>query len=186
MKISRHSLKGVLEIELNPHFDKRGFFMRTYDAKIFKDYGVEREWVQSNHSRSEEKGTIRGMHFQLAPYAEAKLVRAIKGAIVDVFVDIRKGSDTFGQWGSIELSEENKKMIYIPRGFAHGFCTLTDISEIVYMVDSVYNPENERGIIWNDTTLNIVWPAENPILSKKDSGNLTFNEFVEKVGGILI
>ncbi len=180
MEIKERKLKGTYEITLKPHLDNRGFFMRTFDDTIFKKNGIERKWVQENHSRSEEKGIIRGLHFQLSPFSETKLVRCIKGAILDVFVDLRKNSETFGQWDSIELSAENKKMIFIPRGFAHGFCTLTEISEVVYKVDNYYSQENERGLLWNDKTVGINWPTDNPILSAKDERNMTLAQFVEE------
>lgn len=184
MEIKERSIKGVFEVSLKPHLDGRGFFMRTFDINLFKEAGIEREWVQENHSRSVQKGIIRGLHFQLPPFAETKLVRCIKGAILDVFVDLRKDSITFGKYDSIELSEENKKMILIPRGFAHGFCTLTDISEVVYKVDNFYNKENERGLLWNDPDLSIKWPNDNPILSEKDTLNLTFKDFVKNYKSI--
>ncbi|MBW1728784.1 MAG: dTDP-4-dehydrorhamnose 3,5-epimerase, partial [Deltaproteobacteria bacterium] len=148
MEIRERKIKGVYEIILQPYLDERGFFMRTYDINVFRKAGLHRDWMQENHSRSEQKGIIRGLHFQLPPYSETKLVRCIHGAVFDAFVDLRKGSDTFGKWDAIELSAENKKMIYIPRGLAHGFCTLTDISEVVYKVDNFYSPENERGLLW--------------------------------------
>jgi dTDP-4-dehydrorhamnose 3,5-epimerase len=160
--------------------DSRGYFMRTFDETIFKEKGLERNWVQENHSRSEEKGIIRGLHFQLPPFTETKMLRCINGAVLDVFVDLRKDSETFGQWDSIELSAENKKMIFIPRGFAHGFCTLTNVSEVVYKVDNYYSQESERGLLWNDVNVGINWPIENPILSVKDEKNMTFKEFVEQ------
>ena len=156
--------------------------MRTYDRNFFQLNGLDREWLQENHSRSEKKGIIRGMHFQLAPFTEGKLVRCIKGAILDVFIDLRQNSESFGQWDSIELSELNKKEIFIPRGFAHGFCTLTDISEVVYKVDNIYSKDRERGIIWNDGDLKINWPVLQPILSDKDMNNLTFREFCSQYG----
>ena len=177
MEIKERKLKGTFEITCKPHLDSRGFFMRTFDETIFKEHGISRNWVQENHSRSESKGIIRGLHFQLPPFTETKLVRCIKGTVLDVFVDLRKDSITFGKWDSIELSEENKKMIFIPRGFAHGFCTLTDISEILYKVDNFYHAESEAGLIWNDTELKIKWPIYNPILSDKDLNNLSFEEF---------
>lgn len=178
MEIKERKLNGTFEINLKPHQDSRGFFMRTFDDNIFKEIGLDRKWVQENHSRSEEKGIIRGLHFQLPPFTETKLVRCIRGAVLDVFVDLRKDSKTFGQWDSIKLSEENKTMIFIPRGFAHGFCTLTEISEILYKVDNYYNGSLESGLIWNDKDLNINWPIEKPILSKKDSNNQTLNKFI--------
>ncbi len=180
MEIKPGKLKGTFEIILDPHADERGFFMRTYDDAIFKNYGLDKKWVQENHSRSEQKGVIRGLHFQLPPFAETKLLRCIRGKILDVFVDLRKGSSTFGQWDAIELSEENKKMVLIPRGFAHGFCTLTDISEVVYKVDNYYSPEHECGLLWNDPDLNINWPIDKPILSDKDKKNMTLKEFIDK------
>lgn len=179
MEIKTRKLKDVFEISLEPRIDERGFFMRTFDQSIFAESGLNFNWVQENHSRSEQKNIIRGLHFQLPPFAETKLVRCIQGAILDVFVDMRKDSPTFGQWDSIELSAQNKKMILIPRGFAHGFCTLTDISEVVYKVDNYYSKDFERGIIWNDPDLNINWPTTNPILSNKDKTNLRFFEFKE-------
>ena len=184
MEIRERQLKGVFEITLKPHLDGRGFFMRTYDQTLFKEVGLEWNWVQENHSRSEQKGIIRGLHFQLPPYAETKLIRCINGVVLDVFVDLRKNSETFGQWDSIELSAENKKMIFIPRGFAHGFCTLTEISEVIYKVDNYYSPEHEVGLLWNDHDIGIDWPVKNPILSEKDQHNMTLKEFVEKYRGI--
>lgn len=180
MEIEERNLAGVFEITLNPHKDERGFFMRTFDHNLFEAAGIERVWVQENHSRSENKGIIRGLHFQLPPYCETKLVRCIRGAILDVFVDLRTGSETFGRWDSIELTATNNKMVLIPRGFAHGFCTLEEISEVVYKVDNYYNKEAECGILWSDTDLAIEWPTREPILSIKDKQNLTLKEFTSK------
>lgn len=179
MKIEKRKLPGVFEVTLAPHLDRRGFFMRTFDANIFREAALDRPWVQENHSRSESKGIIRGLHFQFPPYAETKLIRCIRGAVLDVFVDLRLESPTFGQWDAVELSESNKKMVFIPRGFAHGFCTLTKISEVVYKVDNVYNPKYESGILWSDPELNIQWPASAPLLSEKDQRNMTFQKFIE-------
>ncbi|MCJ7448894.1 MAG: dTDP-4-dehydrorhamnose 3,5-epimerase [Bacteroidales bacterium] len=182
MEFKELKLIGVFEITLKPYTDKRGFFMRTYDTELFEIHGISMKWVQENHSRSEKKGIIRGLHFQTEPFAETKLVRCIRGSIFDVAVDIRRNSPTFGKWVGLELSEENKKMLFIPRGFAHGFCTLTEISEVVYRVDNFYFPEHEKGIIWNDADLAIVWPVENPILSEKDKKNMTLEEFKREIG----
>ena len=184
MHFKERKLKGVFEIILNPHVDNRGFFMRTFDEDLFKQNGLERKWLQENHSRSEKKGIIRGLHFQLPPFSETKLVRCIKGTILDVFVDLRENSDTFGRWESIELSEKNKKMIFIPRGFAHGFCTLSHFSEVVYKVDNFYSPEHELGILWNDDELQIKWPVSKPILSEKDKKNLSLKEFIKHYNAI--
>ena len=186
MEIKERKLKGVFEIILQPHKDDRGFFMRTYDESFFKEWGIERHWVQENHSRSEKKGIIRGLHFQFPPYAETKLVRCIKGAVFDVFVDLRKDSPTFGKWDSITLSEDNYKCILIPRGFAHGFCTMTDISEILYKHDNHYNSDHEGGIIWSDKDIDVKWPAKNPLLSERDQKFRTLKEFVKDYHGIEI
>ena len=180
MEIAKSKIDDVYEINLNPSLDSRGFFMRTYDTKIFKEAGIDKVWVQENHSRSERKGIIRGLHFQLPPFDETKLVRCINGAILDVFVDLRMDSKSFGRWDAIELSAQNKKMILIPRGFAHGFCTLSGISEVVYKVDNFYSKEYELGLLWNDPDLGINWPVSKPILSDKDKNNLTFKEFITK------
>jgi len=180
MQILEQELKGVFEITLSPYIDERGFFMRTFDDKTFKEAGLNFNWVQENHSRTLKKGTIRGLHFQFPPFAETKLIRCIRGKILDVFVDLRKDSPTFGQWDSVELTEDNFKMVLIPRGFAHGFCTLSDDCEIVYKVDNYYSPQNECGIIWNDPDLNIEWSAAKPILSEKDAKNMTSKDFIDK------
>jgi len=184
MLINERNFSGVFEIRLEPHEDKRGFFMRVYDDKIFREHGIHRNWVHENHSRSIEKGVIRGMHFQLPPFAEAKLVRAIRGEIYDVFIDLRKNSPTFGRWGGIRLSAQNKKMVLIPRGFAHGFCTMTENCEVLYKIDNYYSPQHEGIIRWNDPNLRIQWNVQNPILSEKDSNAKSFNEFLEEHGGL--
>lgn len=160
--------------------------MRAYDTGLFEQTGLHRQWMQENHSRSERRGIIRGLHFQFPPFAETKLVRCIRGAVLDVFVDLRLGSPTFGQWDSIELSEANKKLIYIPRGFAHGFCTLTDESEVLYKVDNVYNREHEGGLLWSDPDLGIEWPVQTPVLSEKDGRNMTLRHFIEQHKAIVI
>ncbi|MEW6506948.1 MAG: dTDP-4-dehydrorhamnose 3,5-epimerase [Bacteroidota bacterium] len=184
MEVKELKLNGVYGIILEPLTDERGFFMRTYDRNIFKESGLNKEWVQENHSMTLNKGTIRGLHFQLPPFAETKLVRCIRGEVLDVFVDLRKDSETFGKWDSVILSEENYKMILIPRGFAHGFYTLTDNCEVTYKVDNYYSPAHEIGLLWNDTDLKIKWPEENPILSEKDKKNLTLKEFMNKFNSI--
>ncbi len=178
MIFKERDIRGVFEIILAPRNDSRGFFMRTFDDSIFKEKGLDRNWVQENHSRSEEKGIIRGLHFQLPPFSESKMVRCVNGSVLDVFVDLREDSETFGQFDSIELSADNKKMIFIPRGFAHGFCTLTEVSEVVYKVDNFYSKENERGLLWNDKTIRINWPTDKPILSAKDEKNMTLKQFI--------
>ena len=177
----------MFEITPKPHQDERGFFMRTYDWNLFREACIPMRWVQENHARSERKNIIRGLHFQFPPFSETKLVRCVTGAIKDVFVDLRKGSSTFGQWDSIELSADNKKMILIPRGFAHGYQTLTTVTDVLYKVDNFYSPEHEGGILWNDTELNIDWDLEAghiPCLSAKDTGNMKFVEFIERYKSI--
>ncbi len=178
--VADKKIAGVFEIRLALRRDERGFFMRVYDEEIFKKAGLHRHWMQENHSRSEKKGVIRGLHFQFPPFAETKLIRCVRGAVYDVFADLRKDSLSFGQWGSVELSAEKHNMVYIPRGFAHGFCTLTAGSEVVYKVDSPYNPQAESGLLWNDPDLAISWPVTRPILSEKDAKNLTWKEFIRK------
>lgn len=180
MEIKERSLKGVFEITLSPRKDSRGFFMRTFDQDIFTKAGINRTWVQENHARSEKIGTVRGLHFQLPPHSETKLVRSVCGAVLDVFVDLRRNSKTFGQWDSIELSAENCKMVFIPRGFAHGYCTLTETSEVLYKVDNFYHPESECGLRWDDADIGISWPVRHPVLSEKDMRNMGLSEFVEK------
>jgi dTDP-4-dehydrorhamnose 3,5-epimerase len=184
MEIKERHFEGVYEIDLKPIEDCRGFFMRTYDISEFANYCLNKMWVQENHSMSLARNVIRGLHFQFPPFEESKLVRCINGVIMDVFVDLRIHSKTFGQWDSIELSAENKKMVFIPRGFAHGFCTLSKKSEVLYKVDNFYNPNHECGLKWNDSTIGIKWPCNNPIISEKDSHNISFQEFVNRFQGI--
>ena len=179
MTVRELNIKGLYEITLSPVMDFRGYFMRTYDRDFFKELDLDRIWIQENHSRSEKAGTIRGLHLQLPPFDETKLVRCIRGAVFDVAVDLRKESLTFGSWISTELSEGNKKMLYIPRGCAHGFCTLTDGAEVTYKVDNSYSVTHEIGILWNDKDLNIHWPlTDNPVISGKDSGNMSLRDFM--------
>ena len=180
MLIKELDIKGVYEIQLESIADKRGNFTRTFDCKIFEEYGLPVNWVQENHSMSIKKNTIRGLHFQFPPHSETKLVRVVNGEIYDVFVDLRKDSTTFGTWGSIILSSNNNKIILIPRGFAHGYCTLTDNCEVLYKVDNYYTPTRESGIIWNDKDLNINWKVNDLIISKKDSNLMSLKEFTEK------
>lgn len=176
MTITERALQGVFEVTLVPRADERGFFMRTYDQQILKEAGVDRSWVQENHARSLKKGTVRGLHFQLPPQSESKLIRVIRGRVYDAFVDLRKDSSTFGKWDAVELSEDAPKILLIPRGFAHGYCALSDMAEMIYKVDSVYSPELERGIRWNDPDLGIPWPVEKAIVSEKDRRLPSFRE----------
>lgn len=157
--------------------DKRGFFMETYKKSDFEANGILGEFNQDNHSKS-SKGVLRGLHFQKEPYAQAKLVRCIRGKIYDIAVDLRKNSETFAKYVKVELSEDNKKMLFIPKGFAHGFVALSDTVEIVYKTQGEYNAEADSGIIWNDKTINIDWDIDfEPILSEKDKIRPTLKEF---------
>lgn len=186
MLMKERKFKGVFEIDLEPLEDQRGFFMRTYNEKIFRNYGLHQNWVQENQSYSKKRGTLRGLHFQFPPYAETKLIRAVGGELFMVFVDLRKGFSTFGQWDSLILSEANKKMLYIPRGFALGMCTLTDDCTLLYKMDNYYVPESQGIIKWDDPNIGIDWPVDDPIISDKDSKAKSFREFVEKYGGLEI
>lgn len=184
MEFTKRKLDGVREIQLKPKRDERGYFMRTFDVALFENVGLNRPWVQENQSRSERRGIVRGLHFQFPPHTETKLVRCIRGAIWDVFVDLRRHSSTFGNWDALELSEANQKMIYIPRGFAHGFCTLTEESEVQYKVDSCYNSDAEAGLLWSDADLALPWPVAVPILSDKDTRNMTLRQFIDSYGSL--
>ncbi|MFD1705953.1 dTDP-4-dehydrorhamnose 3,5-epimerase [Siminovitchia sediminis] len=168
MNVFDTELKEVKVIEPTVFQDHRGFFMESYHAKKFKGHGLGYDFVQDNHSLSLEKNVIRGLHYQLGPYAQTKLVRVITGAIFDVAVDIRKGSPTYGKWVGVTLSAKNHRMLLVPKGFAHGFCTLTVNTHVQYKVDAYYSAENDRGILWNDPVLSIDWPVSAPILSDKD------------------
>lgn len=161
-------LVGSYTIELTPFSDSRGWFARTYCKDEFKQIGHTKEWVQMNHSCTIKKGALRGMHYQLPPFAEIKMVRCIAGAVYDVIVDVRKGSATFLQWFGTELSAKNKKMLYIPAGFAHGFQTLTDDCELIYHHSELFTPGAEAGILYNDPMVGIHWPEPPTEISERD------------------
>jgi dTDP-4-dehydrorhamnose 3,5-epimerase len=165
-------------IKPNRHGDHRGFFAETYSRKKYLEYGIDIEFVQDNHSISKEVGTLRGLHFQSPPHAQAKLVRCGRGALFDVTVDIRRGSPTYGKWESFELTAENGYQLYVPIGFAHGFMTLEQESEIVYKCSDYYAPETEKSISWKDPDIKICWPKlDKPILSEKDAGAPILEDF---------
>lgn len=166
MNLIKTKLEGVYIVEPKVFGDGRGWFMETY-SKI-KTPEIDCNFVQDNHSYSKEKGTLRGIHFQNGEHAQAKLVRCVRGAVLDVAVDLRKGSNTYKQWVAVELSAENKRQLFIPRGFGHGFLTLTDDVEFVYKADNYYNYESDRSILWCDPDISINWNVENPIISEKD------------------
>jgi dTDP-4-dehydrorhamnose 3,5-epimerase len=168
MEFQKTTLKDAILIKPKVFGDHRGFFMETYSEKLFKENGIENDFVQDNQSMSVEKGVLRGLHFQENPHSQAKLVRVTRGKVYDVIVDLRKDSPTFKKWEGFELSAENKLMLFVPKGFAHAFCTLEKNTEFLYKVDDFYAPECDSGIIWNDPELKINWPTKNPILSDKD------------------
>ncbi|SHE83175.1 dTDP-4-dehydrorhamnose 3,5-epimerase [Alkalibacter saccharofermentans] len=168
MYIIKTDIEDVLIIEPKVFGDHRGWFTETYSKEKFREFGIDIDFIQDNHSLSAQKGTLRGLHFQLDPKAQTKLVRCTKGKILDVAVDIREGSPTYKKWVAVELTEENKKQLLIPKGFAHGFLTLTDDVEVQYKVDEYYSPENDRSIRYDDPEIGVVWDVDCPILSDKD------------------
>jgi len=171
MKKIETALPEVFIIEPQVFGDHRGYFMETYNEAKFHELGITNVFVQDNQSFTAQKGTLRGLHFQNDPMAQAKLVRCGRGAVLDVAVDIRKGSPNYMKWVAVELSAENKRMLFIPRGFAHGFVTLTDDVEFIYKVDNLYSKENDRGIRFDDPAIGVEWGVENPILSQKDTSS---------------
>ncbi|HZV46830.1 MAG TPA: dTDP-4-dehydrorhamnose 3,5-epimerase [Thermodesulfovibrionales bacterium] len=164
----RLDIPEIILIEPRRFEDTRGFFMETYKYSDFLRNGIQEHFVQDNYSRS-VRDVLRGLHYQRNPHAQGKLIQCIKGKIFDVAVDIRKGSPTFMQWISSELSEENNRMFYVPPGFAHGFIVVSDIADVIYKCTKEYSPEDDRGIIWNDPDIQIRWPIQEPVLSEKDS-----------------
>lgn len=177
MKILPSRFPGVFEIHLEPRGDERGYFARTYDREIFRRNGLPTDWVQENQSFTAARHTLRGLHFQAPPHAEAKLIRVLAGSLFDVFVDLRKASSTYGQWGSMELTAENFQALLLPRGFAHGFCTLTENVLVAYKHDNAYAPGAEGGLAWNDPELAIEWPTSQPLLSDRDRNWPRFHDF---------
>lgn len=169
MTFTETSLPGVFVVEPKVFGDHRGFFMESWSKRAFEEAGLHYDFVQDNHSSSTVKGTLRGIHFQRGEKAQAKLVRCVKGAVLDVAVDLRPSSPTYKKWVGVELSAENKKQLLIPRGFGHGFVTLTDDVEFLYKADNLYAPEADGGIRWNDPEIGVNWGIEAPILSEKDS-----------------
>lgn len=161
-------IPDVILVTPQIHGDSRGFFAEMYKQSDFEKNGISPKFIQINHSCS-RKGVLRGMHYQLSPYAQGKLVCVVKGEIFDVAVDIRKGSPSFGKWVGEILSEENRKLLYVPEGFAHGFCVLSETAEVIYYCTKEYAPEHDRGIIYNDPAAAIDWPLKQPTLSGKDS-----------------
>lgn len=168
MRFIETELKGAFLIDPELLEDERGFFARTWCRKEFEQHGLNSDWVQCSISYNKRKGTLRGMHYQVAPFAETKLVRCTMGAIYDVIIDLRPDSKTYRHWISAELSAENRKMIYIPQGFAHGFQTLVDNTEVFYQMSEFYAPEYARAVRWNDPQFKILWPDSDRAMSEKD------------------
>jgi len=168
MIFTETKLKGAFIIEPEKIEDERGFFARAWDKKIFEEKGINSNFVQANISFNKKKGTLRGMHYQAEPYEEAKLVRCIRGRVYEVMIDLRKNSETFMEWMGVELGAENYKMLYVPEGFALGFQTLEDDTELFYQMSQFYMPEYSRGVLWNDEAFKIAWPLEPTVISKRD------------------
>jgi|TARA_B100000749_G_C18211461_1_gene376202 dTDP-4-dehydrorhamnose 3,5-epimerase len=173
MQVSKTPIDGLLTIEPKIFADPRGMFYEVYSESRYEEHGISC-FVQDNHSIS-KKGVVRGLHYQVNP-GQNKLVRVTRGEIFDVAVDIRKQSPTYGKWWGLSLSETNNFQLYIPIGFAHGFCVLSELAEVLYKCSDYYSPENERGILWNDPDLAIDWPVKDPILSEKDAVYPLFSE----------
>ncbi|RAK59643.1 dTDP-4-dehydrorhamnose 3,5-epimerase [Phenylobacterium hankyongense] len=171
------ALPEVLLITPRRHGDARGWFAETWSRRSLAEAGVDADFVQDNQAYNARKGTVRGLHFQQAPHPQAKLVRVVRGAIYDVAVDVRPGSPTFGRWVGAELTAAGGEQLFVPRGFAHGYCTLTDDCELFYKVDGLYAPQTEGGVAWNDPDLAIDWPlAGEPVLSDKDQALPTLKD----------
>jgi len=168
MKLINLPLSGAFLIELQLISDERGFFARTWCTEEFERLGLNPKLVQCSISWNARRGTLRGLHYQTEPYAEAKLIRCCSGAIYDVIVDLRPASPTYGKWIAAELTSENRRMLYVPDGFAHGFKTLIDGAEISYQISASYQPDHARGVRWNDPAFGIEWPISHPILSARD------------------
>lgn len=169
MNLVETEIAGVWLIELDRHEDDRGYFARTYCAREFSDHGLCTTWVQSSVSFNRKKGTLRGLHYQLPPFAETKLIRCVRGAVFDVVLDIRTDSPCYGQWISLELSQRKSSMLYLPPGIAHGFQTIEDDTELSYAMSEIYSQPSARVIAWNSQELNITWPITPPILSNRDA-----------------
>jgi dTDP-4-dehydrorhamnose 3,5-epimerase len=168
-------IAGAFLIDLEPRGDERGFFARFFCEREFGAHGLSTHFVQANNSLSARRGTLRGMHYQLAPKAETKVVRCLRGALFDIVLDLRKGSPTFGKSFGAELSADNRRMMYVPKGFGHGFVTLTDDTEALYLVDEFYSPEHERGVRWDDPKFGIQWPVAPVVMSDKDRSYRDFD-----------
>lgn len=179
MNITETKLKDVYVVEPKVFGDERGWFMESYSKRVFEEAGIRAEFVQDNHSFSKDKGTLRGLHYQLNPYSQAKMLRCTRGEIFDVAVDVRKGSSNYAKWVGVRLSEKNHKAIFIPRGFLHGFITLTDNVEVEYKTDNFYEKSSEGGVLWSDSEIGVDWPIEPKILSDKDKNALPLSSHTD-------
>jgi dTDP-4-dehydrorhamnose 3,5-epimerase len=177
MEILKEPIHGLKLIKPKVFGDHRGYFFESFSKRVFDELGIKDQFVQDNESLSAEVGVLRGLHFQKPPHAQAKLIRVIRGKVLDVVVDIRKESPTYGQHFSVELSEENKLMLFVPKGFAHGFVTLEANTLFSYKCSDFYFPELEETLMWNDPQLSINWGVNTPILSEKDQQGTLFNDF---------
>jgi dTDP-4-dehydrorhamnose 3,5-epimerase len=175
MKVTPLAIPDVLLIEPVAHRDGRGYFLESYHELRYRAAGIDAPFVQDNQSRS-ARGTLRGLHWQTAPHPQAKLVRVLAGEIFDVAVDVRPGSPTFGRWVGATLSGENFLQMYVPVGFAHGFCVLSDTADVAYKCSDIYDPKSEQGVMWNDAEIGIDWPVSDPVLSPRDQRHPTLAE----------
>ena len=176
MEFKKTHIPGPLVIQPKVFGDARGYFFESFSSRMFDQQGISEDFVQDNQSLS-NKGILRGLHFQAPPFAQSKLIRVIKGAVLDVIVDIRRGSPTYGEHFALELNEENFSMLYIPKGFAHGFYTMEDATIFSYKCSEFYEPKSEGGIMWNDPDLKIDWGVDQPLLSEKDKNYIPFKDF---------
>ncbi|MGH2940376.1 MAG: dTDP-4-dehydrorhamnose 3,5-epimerase [Solirubrobacterales bacterium] len=172
-------LDGIVLVEPQVHGDERGFFVETFSRDAWADLGVDAEFVQHNHSRS-SRGTLRGLHFQTSP-GQAKLLRCARGAILDVVVDLRKDSGTYGQWEGHVLDDEKHHQLFVPIGFAHGFVVLSEVADVAYLVSSVYDPATEAGIAWDDPDVGVDWQVDEPLLSGRDKGAPKLSEIADSL-----
>jgi len=176
MIFSETKLKGAFIIDVEPREDERGFFARSWCENEFKQHGLNSRFAQCNISFNKKRGTLRGMHYQVAPFAEAKVVRCTMGAIYDVIIDLREDSPTFKQWLSVELTAENRRALYVPEDFAHGFQTLVDNTEVFYQMSEFYHPECAHGVRWDDPTFGVAWPVQSVMIHGKDNDWKLFSE----------
>jgi len=168
LEVIETGFAGLFVVKPVVHKDHRGFFTESFNRRAYKERGMDCEFVQDNHARSNRAGVLRGFHFQTPPSAQTKLVRVTRGAVLDVVVDLRKGSPTYGRWHAVELSAENFLQLFIPKGFAHAYLTMAENTEFQYKVDAYYDPQRDKGLLWNDPDIGVKWPPVTPVLSEKD------------------